>query len=579
MCGPIFDRLLAGLKRLANGCICIFSFLSLTICGCIFNTNFFTFPASTTANCADLDESEGRAAYFKLKQDIVAEARALVESLPLDYTDPQFQYPERWTSSFFGSHALEWRRSGGIPLWVSECGPSPNDVVQGQLGTCYFLCALSALAEEPERVKSLYAGKNADGSAHAVVLFSRGKWVSVIVDDRFPWIKGSSGEPASCKSILSKHVLWPCLFEKAWAKLHGGSYQSIEGGQPYFALHCLTGYAVQHINIREHSTNDLWEMLKDAQGSGDAIICAGIESLPLFNCSPISCNDTSSLVMKCCLSFGVRTRYFLFGVRDIAIGSFLVLTSPFAAFGINQMLTALWHGCTTGLYETHAYSVLESREIPFLGCSSERLLKIRNPHGTGEWKRRWGDRSICWSINSQAGELLKHEAADDGVFHMNLDDFIEHASSVSICNLSVGSLGICHWNSPFKFFENGDKASSFRVQVPSSVHSHISCIFGVTNCDPAVTHNGWSTHPWAFKIFQHTNQQLPVQVGGSIETVFNELSHTELSWQMPAALASSAIKLVPGATYVLNIYSSKAMTVLVTTAVSGTNPVIVAPYS
>jgi hypothetical protein len=579
MCGPIVDRLATGLKRLANGFICLFSFLSLTICGCIFNTNFFTFPASTTANCVDLDESEGRSAYFKLKRDVMAEARAQVEALPSDYADQQFQHPESWTSPLFGSQAVEWRRCGGIPLWAPESGPAPNDVVQGQLGTCYFLCALSALAEDSERVKSSYAGRNADGSAHAFVFFSRGKWVSVTVDDRLPWTKGSSSEPAACKSIMSKNVAWPCLFEKAWAKLHGGSYQSVEGGQPYYALHCLTGLAVQHINIREHSTSDLWTMLSDAQGSGDAIMCAGIESLPLFNCIPISCNDTSSFIMKCCLSIGFRTRFLLFGIRDIGIGSFLVLTSPFAAFGIIQLLTQMWHGCTTGLYETHAYSVLESKEIPYLGCSTERLLKIRNPHGTGEWKRRWGDSSICWLINSQAGALLKHEAANDGVFHMNLDDFIEHASTLSICNLSTGAAGMCHWSSPFKIIQNGQNVSSFRVQVPSSAQSYVTCFFGVVNCDPALTHSGWNTHTWAFKIFWHSNQQTPVQVGGSIETVFNETSHSELSWQLPSGLASSAVKLTPGDTYVLNVYSSKPMTVCITTAASGAIPIAVAPYS
>jgi hypothetical protein len=256
-----------------------------------------------------------------------------------------------------------------------------------------------------------------------------------------------------------------------------------------------------------------------------------------------------------------------------------MLTSPLAAFGIDKMLTMLWHSCTTGLYETHAYSVLESSEIPYLGCSSERLLKIRNPHGTGEWKRRWGDSSICWTVNSQAGALLKHEAADDGVFHMNLDDFIEHVSTVSICNLSTGSTGMSHWNSPFKLLENGDRVSSFKILVPSSVQSHVTCFFGIINCDPAVTHNGWNTHAWAFKIFWHTNQQPPVQVGGSVETVFNETSHTELSWQMTAGLASSAVKLVPGATYVLNVFSSKAITVCVTTAATGSIPVVVVPYS
>ena len=173
---------------------------------------------------------------------------------------------------------------------------------------------------------------------------------------------------------------------------------------------------------------------------------------------------------------------------------------------------------------------------------------------------------------------MKHEAANDGVFHMNLDDFIEHASTLSICNLSTGA-GMCHWSSPFKIIQNGQRVSSFRVQVPSSAQSDVTCFFGIVNCDPALTHSGWNTHTWAFKIFWHTNQQAPVQVGGSIETVFNETSHSELSWQLPAGLASSAVKLTHGGTYVLNVYSSTPMTVCITTAASGAIPITVAPYS
>lgn len=34
------------------------------------------------------------------------------------------------------------------------------DVIQGQLGDCYFLCALSVLAEFPERIKRLFVTKH-----------------------------------------------------------------------------------------------------------------------------------------------------------------------------------------------------------------------------------------------------------------------------------------------------------------------------------------------------------------------------------------------------------------------------------
>jgi hypothetical protein len=87
--------------------------------------------------------------------------------------------------------------------------------VQGQLGTCYFICALSTLAEDSKRVTQLYVGSNTDRSAHAVMFFMRGRWTGVIVDDLFPWFNGT-GKPAACQSIgLEKNAcVWPALFEK-----------------------------------------------------------------------------------------------------------------------------------------------------------------------------------------------------------------------------------------------------------------------------------------------------------------------------------------------------------------------------
>jgi calpain-15 len=37
---------------------------------------------------------------------------------------------------------------------------TPNDIIQGSLGNCYFLSALSAIAEFPQRIKNIFITQN-----------------------------------------------------------------------------------------------------------------------------------------------------------------------------------------------------------------------------------------------------------------------------------------------------------------------------------------------------------------------------------------------------------------------------------
>ena len=43
---------------------------------------------------------------------------------------------------------------GDVSIFGND--PSPTDIKQGQLGDCYLLSALSALAEDPERIRKLF---------------------------------------------------------------------------------------------------------------------------------------------------------------------------------------------------------------------------------------------------------------------------------------------------------------------------------------------------------------------------------------------------------------------------------------
>merc|ERR1719416_341629 len=53
-----------------------------------------------------------------------------------------------------------------------------------------------------------------------------------------------------------------------------------------------------------------------------------------------------------------------------------------------------------GLHTGHAYSILQVVKVnsgPMgLGGDTFRLVKIRNPWGSGEWQGDWGDKSDLW---------------------------------------------------------------------------------------------------------------------------------------------------------------------------------------
>jgi calpain-15 len=123
-------------------------------------------------------------------------------------------------------------------------------------------------------------------------------------------------------------------------------------------------------------------------------------------------------------------------------------------------------GCGTsssaaGIIGGHAYSILDVREIRNVGVAffkdkllagslgnvsgfteydgTVRLLRIRNPHGKGEWKGEWSDRSPIWeellecqSRNLGRGDGLQRSMTDDGTFWIDYDSFLMGFSNVDV---------------------------------------------------------------------------------------------------------------------------------------------------
>ncbi|CAD7965317.1 unnamed protein product [Amoebophrya sp. A120] len=338
--------------------------------------------------------------------------------------------------------------------WKNKQGPTPLDLGQGEIANCYFMAALSALAEEPDRVTSLFANsKMTPSGQYNVVLFVDGTWQTYTVDDQF-YVNNETNKPMFANSKGSSK-LWPLLLEKAYCKAKfGGDWDKFgSGGQPYEVLHALTGLQTGLVSTsgltRTFTDDDLYEILKETIVDNDnGMACASVESLPflsnivfpaiVYNMVVSVCVNPCAAVCRKSVPICFDCLFSLYTVaKETANCFFTLVCCP--VWDCYSICTMLWNLKMTGLVATHAYSILDVATVP-VGCccglgsgtlSGEvRIVKLRNPWGTGEWKGAFSDTSCCW--NEEASNQVKLVAADDGAFWMRLGDFRRYFSRVSV---------------------------------------------------------------------------------------------------------------------------------------------------
>lgn len=139
---------------------------------------------------------------------------------------------------------VEWKRVHQIPELVDSNGElhifqgriEPNDIKQGQIGDCYFLSSLAAIAEIPDRIRFMFASSDSNEfGVYGATMFKNGIKMNVVIDDQIP-CQGDSVAFARANGP----ELWVVLLEKMWAKLHG-SYDRIAGGLEYETIRDLIG--------------------------------------------------------------------------------------------------------------------------------------------------------------------------------------------------------------------------------------------------------------------------------------------------------------------------------------------------
>ena len=264
-----------------------------------------------------------------------------------------------------------------------------DDVIQGNIGNCYFLSAIAALCEFPQQILQIFKSlKVSETGYYEVIARIDGEWQVIIVDDYFPCFK-STRKPVFSKPNNSE--IWVLILEKVWAKINGGYIYTI-GGHSYEVLEVFTPFTVVtfdnncmlnnelytnnylHPNINQK--NDFWKTIFNADLNNYILTCS-------------SKNETTNSNMN-------------------------------------------------GLVANHAFTIISAHEAILNNAYTNncnklvRLLRIRNPWGYEEWKGAWSDNSKEWDDNAKKA-FGEYNNADDGTFFIEYGDFLNYFNYTQIC--------------------------------------------------------------------------------------------------------------------------------------------------
>lgn len=157
-------------------------------------------------------------------------------------------------------------------------GVASDDCIQGTLGDCWFISALSVLATRDELLTGGRKGMEYDEDMiidkeiaslldngvyppifhkyrsvglYVLRFFKNFNWIYVIVDQRIP-VNQKDKKPVfgKCRNL---NEMWVPLIEKAYAKLHG-CYENLMSGYVDEGIQELTGMQPEKVLIRDEKT-------------------------------------------------------------------------------------------------------------------------------------------------------------------------------------------------------------------------------------------------------------------------------------------------------------------------------------
>lgn len=281
----------------------------------------------------------------------------------------------------------------------------PNDIMQGCIGDCWLMAALSSIAEFPKHFKKkIFKTQTVSKiGKYQINLFdcSKNKWTTITIDDRIPCREQKKYEsPKPLFSQPHENEMYILLLEKAFAK-QSGSYTKLDGGFPAIAWMVLTG--CKNVEYWKKQ-NSIW----------NKSMISGNKSDP-WNFQKIN---------------GYKTQH-----NCVSDSMFAYLKECDKK---NYLMSAAIHGNimekkrNDGLIERHAYSLLKVFQK-----NTIKLVCLRNPWSRGESNLDWSDKSLKWTEFPDIAKDLKYTNDNDGKFWITWEDFSKIFDEVEIACVSM----------------------------------------------------------------------------------------------------------------------------------------------
>lgn len=167
-----------------------------------------------------------------------------------------------------------YNRFADRPLFA-DSGPGMNDIRQGQVGDCYFLSTLSAMAKvNPNAIRQSVVDLG-DGTYAVQFVGSGGAKNFLRVDNDLPTTTWSATTPVYAK-LGAGDSMWAAILEKAFAffRRSQGSYASIAAGWMSEAFSAFGGASSSIWKSGVSSAGDLLNQISTMVSAGKSVTVA-----------------------------------------------------------------------------------------------------------------------------------------------------------------------------------------------------------------------------------------------------------------------------------------------------------------